>query len=135
MRAEDAVHEAFCRLIRSSAKPENLKAYAFRAVRNAALDLVRRQGKPEEPLPDFVFDPSPQPAKLAEEVEFQRQVVEMMSHLSADERETIVQHLYGDLTFREIASIREVPFGTVTSWYRRGIGKLRKELEVPDGSV
>jgi len=49
--------------------------------------------------------------------------------LSEDESETIVQHLYGNLTFREIAEIREAPLGTITSWYQRGLEKLRAELE------
>ena len=41
-RAEDAVHDAFCRLLRGQAatgtEAADLKAYAFRAVRNAAID-------------------------------------------------------------------------------------------------
>ena len=50
--------------------------------------------------------------------------------LSDDERETIVQHLYADLTFQEIADLRERPIGTIASWYRRGIEKLKGLLEV-----
>lgn len=134
-RAEDAVHDSFCRLLPSKTKPAQLKAYVFRAVRNAALDQVRRKGTTEEPLPEFVFDPHPQPTQLAEASDFQQQVVDSIKSLTADQRETIVQHLYGELTFREIAAVREVPLGTVTSWYRRGLEKLRQQLEVPDGSV
>ena len=83
----------------------------------------------------MVFDPSPSSASLAEAADFQQLVVERLQRLTTDERETIVQHLYGELTFQEIATIRERPLGTITSWYRRGIEKLQRELEVPDGLV
>jgi RNA polymerase sigma-70 factor (ECF subfamily) len=133
-RAEDAIQEAFYRLFRSSGSPRNLKAYVFRAVRNAALDQVRRGPPPAEDMAgeieEFIFDPSPGPRECAEAEEFKRQVARALAALSDDERETIVQHIYGDLTFREIAEIRESPLGTVTAWYHRGLQKLRARLEV-----
>ena len=49
--AEDAVHNAFCRLLNLRSTPENLKAYAFKSVRNAAVDQVRmRSGIETMPL-------------------------------------------------------------------------------------
>jgi RNA polymerase sigma-70 factor, ECF subfamily len=128
-RAEDAVQEAFCRLYRLDVRPQNVKAYVFRAVRNAALDQLRGNPQPSETFPEFIFDPRPGPPEAAAEEEFQRRVAAALMGLSADERETIVQHLYGNLTFRDIAEIREAPLGTVASWYQRGLAKLRTELE------
>lgn len=103
--------------------------------RNAAIDQLRRHPMPDELLPDFIFDPGQPPDQLAETAEFKQQVVERLLTLSGDERETIVQHLYGELTFQQIADIRGTAPGTVTSWYRRGLEKLRGKLEVVDGSV
>jgi RNA polymerase sigma-70 factor (ECF subfamily) len=138
-RAEDAVHDAFCRVLRrhdaTGERMIDLKSYVFRAVRNAALDQLRNSGPPREPLPDYVFDPASGPADAAADAEFTRQIVELLARLSSDERETIVQHLYGNLTFQEIATLRETPLGTVVTWYRRGLEKLRQKLEVPDGTV
>jgi RNA polymerase sigma-70 factor, ECF subfamily len=128
-RAEDAIQEAFCRLFRLDVRPQNLKAYVFRTVRNAAIDQMQRNPLPSETLTTYIFDPGPGPHEAAVSREFQRQVGEALTALSADESETIVQHLYGDLTFREIAEIRETPLGTITSWYQRGLQKLRAELE------
>lgn len=133
--AEDAVHDAFCNVLRQDQPWGNLKAYVFRAVRNAAIDHARRSAGRDLPLPDFVFDPQLQPEQSAENAEFRQRVVESLLELSADERETVVQHLYGELTFQEIATIRDAPLGTVVSWYRRGLEKLRTQLEVPDGSL
>jgi len=135
VQAEDAVHEAFCRLLRRRVAPADLKAYVFRVVRNAAIDQIRRRASSLDSLPDAIFDASPPPSELAEEREFKQQIVELLQSMSADERETIVQHLYGELTFQEIATVRQRPLGTVTSWYRRGIEKLHREMEVTDGFV
>lgn len=128
-RAEDAVQEAFCRLFRSNGRAQQLKAYVFRAVRNAALDQLRRPAPNAAPVPEFIFDPHPGPREVATQGEFQRRVAAALLTLSADERETIVEHLYSGLTFREIAEVREARLGTVTTWYQRGLQKLRGMLE------
>jgi RNA polymerase sigma-70 factor (ECF subfamily) len=135
VRAEDAVHNAFCEVLRQNHRPIDLKAYVFRAVRNAALDQVRRHATRELPLAEFIFDQQPQPAQSAADAEFKQRVADALLKLSADECETVIQHLYGELTFQEIASIRDAPLGTVVSWYRRGLDKLRARLEDTDGPV
>ncbi len=128
-QAEDAIHEAFIRLFRHSDRPRNVKAYVFRTVRNAAIDQVRRNPEPTGADPESIFDPRPGPEAAVEEGEFQRQVADALRNLSEDERETIVEHLYAGLTFREIAQVRDAPLGTVTTWYQRGMRKLRERLE------
>jgi RNA polymerase sigma-70 factor, ECF subfamily len=133
--AEDAVHDAFCRLFKQDKYPNDLQAYVFRAVRNAAIDQIRLHATTNDPLPDFIFDPQEPPEQLAEKAEFKRHMAERLLSLSGDEQETIVQHLYGELTFQQIADIRDAPLGTITSWYRRGLEKLRAKLEAVDGSV
>jgi RNA polymerase sigma-70 factor (ECF subfamily) len=127
--AEDAVHEAFCRLLCLEQTPQDLKAYAFRSVRNAAVDLVRRTARNVPLLPDAFFDQSDGPRESAEKREFQLRVTEALRSLSENERETIVQHLYADLTFREIAGLRGLPLATVASWYRRGMDRLKGLLK------
>lgn len=127
--AEDAMHEAFCRLLRPKLVPRNLKGYVFRCVRNAALDLVRQNSRSIKVEADYVFNSSDDPRKVAEIREFQQRVAEGLLMLCEDERETIVQHLHAELTFREIAEMRDCPIGTVTSWYRRGLARLRKIVE------
>jgi RNA polymerase sigma-70 factor (ECF subfamily) len=134
-RAEDAVHNAFCEVLRRKRKPNDLKAYVFQSVRNAARDQVRRRAIRGSPLPDSIFDPGRLPSQSAEDAELRRRAVASIEDLSADEQETVVQHLYGELTFQQIATIRAAPLGTVVSWYRRGLEKLRTRLGVTDGSL
>ena len=127
--AEDAVHEAFCRGLRLTKTPENVKAYMFRSVRNAAIDQLRRRSRTTSLLEDYVFDSSAGPDELAEQRQFRQQVAKALLTLSEDERETIVQHIYAGLTFQEIADVRERPLGTVASWYRRGLARMKKCME------
>ena len=128
--AEDAVHEAFCRGFRLSYVPDNLKAYMFRSVRNAAIDKIR-QRKHTVNLSDdyYIFDSGGGPVQQAEINQFKKDAAVALLSLSINERETIVEHLYSGLTFQEIADVRERSIGTVTSWYRRGLEKLRSKME------
>jgi RNA polymerase sigma-70 factor (ECF subfamily) len=134
-RAEDAVQEAFYRLFRLQHRPRHLKAYVFRAVRNAAVDQLRRCQPRELELTEVLFDPADDPGKTAAENEFRRNVALAMRSLTDDQRETVIQRLYAGLSFREIAMAREISVNTVSSWYRRGIERLRKLLEKHNGRV
>ena len=127
--SEDAIHNAFSKLLTIKESPQNLKVYVFRSVRNSAIDLVRKEKHQGEPLEPLVFSDSPNPRETSEMVEFKKMVKNALINLSEEERETIVLHLYADLTFREIAEMREISMNTIMSWYRRGMEKLRKELE------
>jgi RNA polymerase sigma factor (sigma-70 family) len=134
--AEDALHEAFCRGFRLAEIPRNLKAYMFRSVRNAAIDQLRKRSRTRSLSEDYIFDSSAGPGELAEQKQFKRRAAETLLKLSENERETIVQHLYADLTFQEIADIRERSIGTVTSWYcpvGKAIGR-NEEKNLRDGS-
>jgi RNA polymerase sigma factor (sigma-70 family) len=131
-RAEDAIQEAFARLFQLRKKPRHLKAYVFRAVRNAAIDQIRRNPVPAGEVSEFIFDPNGDPRDKAEQRELRHDLAQALLSLSENERETIVQHVYADLPFREIARIRESPMGTVTAWYRRGLRKLQSQMETRD---
>jgi RNA polymerase sigma-70 factor, ECF subfamily len=130
--AEDAVQEAFFRIFRLGVMPDNLKAYVFRSIRNIAIDQLRRNAKLVELNQDYIFDSSG-PDEDLDAKESRQRVAAVLQMLSADERETIVQHLYGGLTFREISEIRGDPVGTVASWYRRGLARMKAHLERKNG--
>lgn len=128
-RAEDAIHEAFCRLLKLDERPRNLKAFAFRSVRNAAIDILRRDGRFVELDENLFVSGAAGPLESAQTNEFRAQVAAALGTLPPDERETIIQHVYGGLTLREIAEMRDAPPGTIATWYRRGMDKLRRSLK------
>ncbi len=130
--AEDAVHDAVVEVVRSNTAKRDLKAYLFRAVRNRALRLLSLSGR-EVPASNgqltSLLEPKRADADLIEE-ESAKIVVQQLGLLGQDEREVIFLHLYGDLKFREVATLLNAPLGTITARYRRGIEKLGNNLEM-----
>lgn len=124
--AEDAVHDAFGRVLRTGNAPADLKAYVFRSVRNAAVDIMRRRSRVATLRIQNVFDCSRTTGRGVENEGVLEQVVHGLWRLTENERETVVQHLVAGLTFREIADLQGRPMGTVTSWYHRGLTKLKE---------
>ena len=124
--AEDAVHEAFRKVLGKGYAPEALRPYLFRCVRNAALDelrSVKRRGRRDSIFASAQENASTPPALSASEMD------EFIERLSPDERECIVLKMYSGLSFKEIAETRRASPNTVASWYRRGLQKLRAHLE------
>lgn len=125
--AEDVIHGVFEKLLRATGLPADLRPYAFRSVRNAALDSWRRT----RIRTDSVFevaaamdaDASGTPAASPAD-----ELAPFLQQLSPDEREAIVLRIHGGLTFKEVAELRGVPLPTVASWYRRGLERLRAML-------
>ena len=57
-----------------------------------------------------------------------RRLADALAMLPYGQREVVVLHLKGNLTFQEIAGVQEVSINTVQSRYRYGIDKLRSLL-------
>jgi RNA polymerase sigma-70 factor, ECF subfamily len=122
--AEDAVHDALCRILGRSTLPAELRPYAFRCVRNAAIDAQRRT-RTSEPVGILDLDSA---AAGPLDLVLCRQVERHLLDLPRDEMEAVVLHLVDGLTFREIAVVKGVPQNTVASWYRRGLTRLRERI-------
>lgn len=129
--AEDAVHDAFARAFRLKERPTDLESYMRRAVRNAALDIVGKRARIVQLTPEELFETSNSDDKDHDlDLEL---VAAALTSLSRDQRETVLNHLVGGLTFREIAESRDRPLGTIVTWYRRGLEKLRNKVCAADG--
>lgn len=113
---EDACQEAWLRIWRSwdEADEERREAWAFRVVRNAALDRLRRR-RPVEPLEDLEL-PS---AGAVEDTVVNRlegdAALGALTHLSLPLREALWLREVGELTYAEVAGVQGVPVGTVMS--------------------
>ncbi len=124
--AEDIVQAVFYRLLRRGRLPRELRPYAFRAVRNAAADVARRDEASAKWA--SIFAP-PEECEDAETVALRDELAVLFAAIHADERECIVLKTYNGLTFQEIGAVLGVPVGTAASWYRRGIEKMRRRWE------
>ena len=55
-----------------------------------------------------------------------------MASLSDDQRQVTILHIWGELTFSQIADMLGVSPNTVASRYRYALGKLRDAMCVPE---
>lgn len=120
--AEDAIHAAFCNVLRRGKTPRALRPYVFRCVRNVAIDEGRRAQR--ETRKESLFLPPEATCDLALQVRLE----ESMDALSDKERESVVLKVCDSLTLSEIAELRSVSINTAASWYRRGMEKLRRMM-------
>jgi RNA polymerase sigma factor (sigma-70 family) len=134
-RAEDAVHEAFARLCRkveplAGRQDAQAVAYVFAAVRNAAIDQVRRAPRGADvATAASLFSPLAGPAQSAIDSERERSIAAAVDALPADQREVVVLRVYGQLSFAEVAVVVGAPLATVAARYRRALERLRLRLE------
>jgi len=132
-RAEDAVQEAFARLWKSGARPHgDPVAYVFAAVRNAAVEQVRRR-RPDaagpEPPASIYDGKSIDPAVAAANAERVEAVRDAVVQLPQAQREVLVMRIYGGLKFAQVAEATGRPLATVTTQYRRALQRLRRILD------
>ena len=133
--AEDIVQEAFVRFWPRRHRAQQPIAYLYQCVRSTAQNWNRgrqrrrRHEAQAEQTPWFESSESP-----LETAETNAKVQSALETLPIEQREVVVMHLWGDLTFREIAAALETPMPTAQSRYRYAIGKLRTLLgEVATG--
>jgi RNA polymerase sigma factor (sigma-70 family) len=121
-RAQDAIHQVFLKLIEdgSSQQVTNKKAYLFACVRNALLNEARRLQRVMSFEEDAAWFSAPE-ADPAGELALRRALVA----LPGEQREIVVLHVWGELTFLEIAELLGVSQNTAASRYRYALGKLR----------
>lgn len=120
--AEDAVHDALVAVCTADVEPRDLKAYLFRAVRNKALDSLRRARR-TDPLPEDYLEIDGHDETAAV---FAEQVRRFISQLETDQQQVLIMKLFAGLTHEEIANILSTSPNTVATWYRRGLSRLKE---------
>lgn len=141
--AQDVLQDSFLRAFRHfrGFAGESPRAWLLSIVRNVSFTFRRKRGRqgtfeePEDELPleDVVgTDPSPE-LTLLQACEA-AEVRAGLARLSTQSREVLVLREMEECSYREIASILEVPIGTVMSRLSRARGQLLRELVGPTGS-
>jgi RNA polymerase sigma-70 factor (ECF subfamily) len=120
--AADAVHDALTTALDRpgayQAEKGPLKPWFLRMVRNRCIDLIRRR-KPTDNRVDEIADPGTGPEKAAENADRDRLLKLALASLDSDQRQIIILRDYMDLAYGEIASVLDIPAGTVMSRLHR----------------
>jgi len=134
--AEAVLHDVFVRL---AARPpalrarSKLKAYWATCVANRARDVLRRRGREAAGdllalLPSEAASPD---ARLVGEQEARR-VRRSLLALPGEQRQVVAMHVYGEMTFKQIAAVVGASPNTIRSRYRYGLARLRAMLKTRD---
>ncbi len=133
--AQDAAQEVFVKCWGAREQLHqihNLRAWIFRVGFNTAKDMQRSAwSRKARPLPgDSLMlaghDPAPvQTLEFKESVERLRRAI---LNLREEEKEVFLLRQNGELTYEQIAELRQCPVGTVKTQMRAALEKLRKLL-------
>lgn len=134
--AEDVLQDVYVTIWKRAGgyEPGRGGAMAWLATiaRNRAIDRRRAMGKrpfvTAEALPEPI-DPAPLASDALLLDEDHRRLRACLDGLSADQRDAIRTAFFDGVTYAELAGRRGVPEGTVKSWIRRGLGRLRDCLD------
>lgn len=135
--AEEALQEAYVKIWRHAGSYNAARGrpmtWMINVVRNQSLDLLRRadyRAQEEEWNPDTDQRmSSDNPAALAETSEEMQRVLACLGRLGEEQRRCILLSYHQGLTPTEVAQRVERPVGTVKTWIRRGLLKVRECLD------
>lgn len=138
-RAEDALQDCYLRIWNKADSYAEERghplAWMMTIARYRALDLVRahreHSSADEDVLPmdlDWA-DASNAPDNRAETDEHMHRLNDCLIELSDEQRKAVMLAYYEGYTHPELAEHMGSPLGTVKSWVRRGLQRLRECLE------
>jgi RNA polymerase sigma-70 factor, ECF subfamily len=134
--AEDVVQEAMLRAFRGfdALRGSDVKAWLLAIVRNChSTALKQQQRRAFVPLPDeqdeqdghAMVATTPDPEASAMRGDEKRTLDQLLSALPEDHREVLVLRELEDMDYREIATVTNVPIGTVMSRLARARAALK----------
>ncbi len=124
-RAQDAVQHVFLKLLQNDRLQAVLdkKAYLFACVRNAVLNEARMERRNVVLDPEAAWFDPPQ-RDYAAELNLRR----ALARLPEDQCQVVVLHLWGELTFHQIAELLNISANTAASRHRYAVAKLREAM-------
>ena len=134
--AEEVIQECYISIWQNAARFSSEQSQAMtwmtRIVRNRCVDQLRRPDL-EQPDPDGFIqnawaDEAPGPLGRLLQVDDGRRIAGCMAELESNQRKAIAMSFFDDLSQSEIAQKLGSPLGTVKSWLRRGMARLKQCL-------
>lgn len=105
-------------------KPEYFDTWMSRIIINCAYNLLKKQNKYELSEPDDSLPAEPEPLSIDDRLD----LYQALDTLPPAEKSLIILKYFEDRSFREIASILNIPESTVKTRLYRVIGKLKTAI-------
>jgi RNA polymerase sigma-70 factor (ECF subfamily) len=107
-------------------------AWLASIVRNRCFDLLRRRRR-EAPLDERLIegweDPAPNPADLTALSRDAQRLRRCLDELEESPRQSLLLAYYEGMTFEQVSIRLGAPLGTVKSWIRRSLIRLKDCME------
>jgi RNA polymerase sigma-70 factor (ECF subfamily) len=135
--AEDVLQDVYLTVWRKASSFDESRAspitWLVAIARNRSIDRLRtgavaRSSAPIEAA-ETVPDPAPIAAETLEAMQENRRLYSCLDELEAKQSAAIRAAFLDGLTYDELAHRSGVPLGTMKSWIRRGLARLRACLE------
>jgi len=133
--AEDAVQRCWVQAWQTAGSYEPRRgpvvAWLLTMVRSRALDLARSTAsrrRAEDAVEAESLDPPLDPSDTAERRTLRDKITNAMSSLSDDQRRVLEIAYFEGLSQSEVATRIGAPLGTVKSWTKQGLERLRELL-------
>lgn len=135
--AEEALQEGFVAIWNSAARYQESMAapmtWMAAIMRNKAFDVLRRSDDNVEidgpqfdrRVMDALQDPAASPFDALQLSSDAKALAECMAELDSTHRQAVGLAFFHDLSHSEVAQQLEMPIGTVKSWIRRSLERLR----------
>jgi RNA polymerase sigma-70 factor (ECF subfamily) len=128
---EDVVQEAFLKLVTQKHPPEHPVPWLYRVVRNGALSAARA-AKRRQRHEAIAAARVPAWFQTADGAALDAEAATTaLQELPLEQREVIVAHLWGGLSFEQVAELAGCSSSTAHRWYVAGLTALREKLRLP----
>jgi RNA polymerase sigma-70 factor (ECF subfamily) len=150
--AEEVLQESFVSIWKNAAGYQASLAapmtWMTTIVRNKAFDLLRRTDRPDhlieldadtfkdggmQDVIDALESPDPTPLQALQMGDDAKALARCFSRLEGLHRQAIALAFYHDLSHSEVAEQMKLPIGTIKTWIRRGLERLRLCLTKLEG--
>jgi RNA polymerase sigma-70 factor (ECF subfamily) len=127
----DVVQEAFVQLVRQPRLPDNVVAWLYRVVRNGAISAARASTRRRR-HETAAAEQSPCWFEENETAELDAQAVTTaLQDLPPEQREIVVAHLWGEMSFEQIAGLVGMSASSAHRAYHSALARLRENLGMP----
>ena len=132
---EDVVQEAFLKLVAQRPLPDQPAAWLFRVVRNGAINAAvaarrRRRHEAEAAAEAAIWFRDRSRSIRGRGRLMPRRPRPALQSLPLEQREVIVAHLWGGLTFEQIGELSGCSSSTAHRHYTAGLSAIRERLGV-----
>lgn len=125
---EDAVQNAFVDLLRLEQDPDDPAAWLFATVRRRAINIARTERRLAERERTVRTERKPWFSSDVDRQLMAGEIERSIGTLDDLERQIVVAHIWGELSFSQIAKVVDKPSSTVHRHYKNALATLAKSL-------